>query len=427
MSVPVPRTIRSAAPVLAFIFVAVLVIQVYRSPDYKLIPGYPMLTPFYFEPPEASVLHSVIRGDNVAWTMDNETAWHSVGRHPNQPECWTFEDRFGAYKNLSLEMAAAISNNNKKNRSKKAIILRLGGGNDANGKSAWKSQFIWHVRSLVMEAGYLAGYDVLIFVHLDLNEEDRNAWLQRLPKELQPLVQTFSTRQLKEWIRGGQFKNVYEHNHIPIQMFMEKNPQYDFVYSIENDVRLIGRWDTFLADVDTEYSFHRKYQKSDQNMSSIPDLVSFQSISQPPSDWVWYKEKEDQKCVKHFGGKDNILFSLGAVWGWSRQLTDSLTKLNTEGFNCYFEYFAPTVARWANLTSFFYQHPLYCPNRDSPSERHTINPDKLGKNDPRLVQSSKVPVGCTYYFINIHSQPFWDTWYQNPRACRPPALVHPVK
>ncbi|EPS40499.1 hypothetical protein H072_5651 [Dactylellina haptotyla CBS 200.50] len=223
----------------------------------------------WFKPREASMQHSVLRGDGVLWTMDNNgTTWHSVGRAPNRPECWTYEDRFGVYQELASNMSIAISNNNKNNKSKRAILLRL------SGNQAWKFPFVAHVRSLVMEAGYLAGYDVVLYIHVDKNTSPKN-----VPAEFQPLILTFTNQHLKDWIPGtAKFKSVYEHNHIPIQMFMDKNPRYEFVYSVENDVRLVGKWDTFLADIETEYYFHLEHKQPEQDMSLIPDLISFQSI-----------------------------------------------------------------------------------------------------------------------------------------------------
>ncbi|KAK6516498.1 hypothetical protein TWF506_006405 [Arthrobotrys conoides] len=299
------------------------------------------------------------------------------------------------------------------------MILRIGEN------QVWKSPFVSYVRSLVMEAGYLAGYDVIIYIHLDLIDEKKAVWLEKIPQEFRPLVQTFSTQDLRKWIpKQAVFKNVYEQNHTPIQMFMAKNTKYHFVYSIENDVRLIGRWDTFLTDVDLEYSFHRKHKNEDQDMPVIPDLVSFQTIHRPGAQWPWFQT--EHACLKRFGGKINTRSSLGVVWGWSRRLTDSMTQYNAEGINCYFEYFAPSVAYQQNLTTFFYQHPLYCPNGAEPG-RHSLNLIDFGKNDPKLVQLEKVAVGCSYFFVNSYSKLFWDAWYQNPEICRPPALVHPVK
>ncbi|KAK6342241.1 hypothetical protein TWF730_001718 [Orbilia blumenaviensis] len=371
-----------------------------------------------FKPPEASIQHSVIRGDSVVWTMDKNTTWRLLGRPPNRPECWTYKDRFSVYERPSPGMSDIIAKNNK-NKIKKAIILRLGEG------QVWRSAFVSYVRSLVMEAGYISGYDIVIYIHLDLSGVQKAAWLEKIPQEFRALTQTFSTQDLRKWIpEKAVFKNVYEQNHTPIQMFMAKNPQYDFVYSLEHDVRLIGRWDTLLADVDTEYAFHRKHKAEDQEMPEVPDLISFQTIRRPRVQWPWFQK--EHACIKRFGGKANTRSSLGVVWGWSRRLTDAMTQYNAEGINCYFEYFAPSVAYQQNLTTFFYQHPLYCPNGAKP-DRHSLNLTDFGKNDPRRAQPDKVPVGCSYFFVDSYSKPFWEDWYQHPEICRPPALVHPVK
>ncbi|KAF3927253.1 hypothetical protein ABW20_dc0108364 [Dactylellina cionopaga] len=335
-----------------------------------------------FRPPIPSVQQSVVRGDGVVWTGDNETIWHSVGRHPNRQECWTYDDRYGVYKKPSHEMFSMMSNVNKGNN-KRAIILRL------TETQPWKLPFIQHVRALAMEAGYLGKWDVIILIHH--HNPDPAKVRQKVPKELRSLVRTFTTKHIKDWMPSkAKFKNIMEHNHLAIQMFMATSPKYDFVYSIESDVRLIGRWNTFLADIDGEYSFHHKNRADDQKeMPNIPDLVSFESLRRPRNDWVWLQDG----CKKHF--KNDMRASLGAMWGWSRRLTNAMDKHNSEGFNCYYEYFAPTIAYQEDLTMFFYQHPLYCPNRESPSGRNSLNSTELGKNDPRRVQFNKVAAGCT--------------------------------
>ncbi|KAK6513477.1 hypothetical protein TWF281_005101 [Arthrobotrys megalospora] len=207
-------------------------------------------------------------------------------------------------------------------------------------------------------------------------------------------------------------------------MFMANNAKYDFVYSVESGFRLIGRWDTLLTDVDAEYSFHRKHKNDDQDMPVIPDLVSFQSIRRPRDQWPWFQA--EHACLERFGRKASTRASLGVVWGWSRRLIDWMTRYNEEGINCHFEYFAPSIAYQQNLTAFFYQHPLYCLNEAKP-DRDSLNHADSGKNDPKLVQVDNVASGCSYFWTDPHSKPFWEAWYHNPGICRPPALVHPVK
>ncbi|KAJ6255794.1 hypothetical protein Dda_9475 [Drechslerella dactyloides] len=172
--------------------------------------------PTVFEPPVASVRHSVIRGDNVAWTNDENATWYSISRHSNRGECWTYNDRFGAYQNLSPAMSAAISaaisGNNNVNKSNRAVILCMGSNQQ------WGPQFTLYARALVLEAGYLAKYDVVILTHLDMDDAAKAMWMQRVPEEFRPLVQTFLTK----------------------QMFMVQNPKYEFAYSVEADACLIG-------------------------------------------------------------------------------------------------------------------------------------------------------------------------------------------
>ncbi|KAK6339369.1 hypothetical protein TWF718_008789 [Orbilia javanica] len=376
-----------------------------------------------FSPPTPEIERPCIRdGDNILITgVENGTKWHSVGRPPGRKDCWSYTSRFKPYTSPSQEVLDLISNNNKPTNNR-ALIVRLAVGHP------WKKEFNLHARSVVLEAG-AANYDVIFLVHSDLKLAERRKWMkEHVPREFRNLTKTFSTKDVKNWLKSigpAPFKNIMEHNHLALQMFVTKNTQYDFIYSIESDVRLIGRWDEFLNDIDEEYKSHRERQGSDQDMPETPDLVTFEAQKRPGENWLWF----DDKCLEDFGGREDLRTSIGPMWGWSRRLIEKLNEYNANGVNCYYEYFAPTIAYKEALTTFFYQHPLYCSNK-SPSGRHSLKLEELGKNDPRTVQYDKVATGCTYFFVNPHSQPFWDQWYKardNPDSCWPTALVHPVK
>ncbi|KAF3220169.1 hypothetical protein TWF106_005446 [Orbilia oligospora] len=377
--------------------------------------------PNAFNPPTpATERFSINDGDSLILTgVKNITEWHSVGRPPARKDCWSYAARFKPYASPSQEVLDLISNNNKPTNSR-AFIVRLSTGHP------WKKEFNLHARAVVLEAG-LVNYDVFFLVHTDLSSSERKKWIKdHVPAEFRNLTQTFSTKDVKNWLNGtAPFKNIMENNHLALQMFVTNNKQYDFIYSIESDVRLIGRWDQFLTDIDEEYKSHRERQGSDQDMPETPDLVTFEALKRPSDKWLWL----DDKCLKDFGGHEDLRTSIGPMWGWSRRLIEKMNEYNANGVDCYYEYFAPTIAYKEDLTTFFYQHPLYCP-RKKPSGRHSLKLEELGKNDPRTVQYEKAATGCTYFFVNPHSQPFWDEWYKarkNPDSCWPTALVHPIK
>ncbi|KAF3200859.1 hypothetical protein TWF679_000613 [Orbilia oligospora] len=317
--------------------------------------------PNAFNPPTpATERFSINDGDSLILTgVKNITEWHSVGRPPARKDCWSYAARFKPYASPSQEVLDLISNNNKPTNSR-AFIVRLSTGHP------WKKEFNLHARAVVLEAG-LVNYDVFFLVHTDLSSSERKKWIKdHVPAEFRNLTQTFSTKDVKNWLNGtAPFKNIMENNHLALQMFVTNNKQYDFIYSIESDVRLIGRWDQFLTDIDEEYKSHRERQGSDQDMPETPDLVTFEALKRPSDKWLWL----DDKCLKDFGGHEDL-------------------------------------------------------------RRHSLKLEELGKNDPRTVQYEKAATGCTYFFVNPHSQPFWDEWYKarkNPDSCWPTALVHPIK
>ncbi|KAK6498717.1 hypothetical protein TWF481_011292 [Arthrobotrys musiformis] len=351
----------------------------------------------------------------------NGTQWYSVGRPPGrEDDCWDYASRFDPYIKPDSRVMERISNSGSHPDHTRAFIVRLSTG------QPWGREFAIHARSVVLEAG-LAKYDVIFLLHSDKSPSETRKWMkERVPREFHNITQSFSTNDIKKFLNGtAPFKNIMENNHLAIQMFVTKNKKYDFVYSIESDVRLIGRWDHFLQDVDEEYKSHRERQDPDQDMPETPDLVTFAALKRPSYNWMWL----DDKCIAGFGGREGLRTCLGPMWGWSRRLIEKMNEYNAKGVNCYYEYFAPTVAYKENLTTFFYQHPLYCP-RTSPSGRHFLEPEEVGKNDPRTVQYQKVATGCTYFFVNPHSQPFWEQFSKSRKhqsACWPWALVHPIK
>ncbi|KAK6523819.1 hypothetical protein TWF281_001787 [Arthrobotrys megalospora] len=381
----------------------------------------PLTPPAIFNPPKPNTERPMLRDDGVILTgVKNSTIWHSVGRHPARKECWSYISRFEPYVSPPQEVLDLISNNNKPTNNR-ALILRLSTG------QPWKKEFTHHARALVLEAGHLANYDVHFLLHGNKPPAELRKWVQRhVPKEFRKITQVFSTEDIKSWLNGtAAFKNIMEHNHLVIQKFMTEHKQYDFVYSVESDLRQIGRWDNLLSDIDEEYKSHRERQEPDQDMPEIPDLVTFEGLRRPVHDWLWIT----YECVEGFGGHKNLRTSLGPMWGWSRRLIEKMNEYNAKGVNCFYELFSPTVAYNNNLTTFFYQHPLYCP-RKSASGRSSLTLEDLGKNDPRTMQYEKPARGCTYFFVNPHSQPFWEEWYRaakNPDACWPPALIHPIK
>ncbi|KAF3912169.1 hypothetical protein ABW21_db0206984 [Orbilia brochopaga] len=385
-----------------------------------------------------SLNFNVVRGDNLLLNRRPKQSvdapavaeaptfktWYSIGRKPS-PGCWTYADRFSHYKEqTSVRFLRTLSVINNCTESTRALLVHIQKG------QSWNEHFTHHLSALISEAGWAGNYHVYFLAFVDGDDTEQSTYTSSVvPEAFRPLVITFNTEDLRKVLGDEVPFDKYDSNtHVAVQKFMAENPTYDFVYSIAASARLIGRWDMLFKSVDDEYTFHRDLSEEEKALPATPDLVTFDVPREPEEGWGAL----EWACLQYFGaGKDqeepqeNIRQSLSAITGYSRRMIDALKTLNSRKINCNTAYFPATAAAHANLTTFFYQHPLYTTETD-PISFMKFSTAKVGGNDPRTVQRDKVAVDLSYSANSTDAQTFWEEWVDNPEICRPEALLHPV-
>ncbi|KAK6343951.1 hypothetical protein TWF696_007604 [Orbilia brochopaga] len=376
---------------------------------------------------------NVVRGDNLLLNRKPKQnidapavaeaptfrTWYSIGRKPARG-CWTYTDRFAHYKEqTSVRFLRTLGVVNNCTESTRAVLVHIQKG------QSWNQHFTHHLSALVSEAGWVAGYHVYLLVFVDGDAAEQSTYMSVIPEAFRPLAIIFNTADLRKVIGEEVPFDSYDSNaHVAVQKFMAENPDYEFVYSIAASARLIGRWDTLFKSVDDEYAFHRDLSEKPQLLPAAPDLVTFDAPREAEEGWAAL----EWACLQFFGtdkatASQNIRRSLSAITGYSRRLISTLAELNGHGINCNGAYFPATAAAHANLTTFYYQHPLYTVDQPSNAQLQTA---KIGGNDAITVQTDKVAVDFSYSENATDAQSFWEEWVDNSEICRPEALLHPV-
>ncbi|KAK6362781.1 hypothetical protein TWF730_000236 [Orbilia blumenaviensis] len=373
-----------------------------------------------------SVKFNVVRGDNVVLGRKSKSpgqsfkTWFSIGRKPSAG-CWSYRDRFGKYLDPVPRFLRTLGVVNDCNKDwKRALVVHM-----AKGQS-WNQHFMHHLSALIAEAGWVAEFHVYLLVYVDGDKAAQKDYVNHvIPEGLRPLAITFNSDDLKTYLGKNVAFDKYENNmHVAVQMFMRDYSMYEFVYFVNAHTRLMGRWDTLLKSVDEEYAFHRELKDDGKELPERPDLVTFDVTREPEGDW----DALEPACVNYFKSGDSnrkvvMRRSLSAVGGYSRRMVEALAAVNMQNINCHSEYFAPTVAAHKNLTTFFYQHPLYTAEEAAASNATTA---KIAANDAITVQQEKVAFDLSYSGNAEDAQSFWAEWADNKDICRPEALLHPV-
>ncbi|KAF3202141.1 hypothetical protein TWF192_004858 [Orbilia oligospora] len=372
-----------------------------------------------------SVKFNVVRGDNVVLGRRSKSAgqpfkkWFSVGRKPSTG-CWTYDDRLGKYSSPVPRFSRTLGVINDCNPQwKRALVVHM-----AKGQS-WNQHFLHHLTAIIAEAGWVAEFHIYLLVHVDGDKAAQKDYVDHaIPEGLRPLAITFNSDDLKTYLGEDVPFDKYENNmHVAVQRFMRDYSKYEFVYFINAHTRLMGRWDTLLKSVDEEYAFHRELTDEGNGMPERPDLVTFDVTREPEEKW----DVLEPTCLEFFKGGENekakVRRSLSAVGGYSRRMVEALAAVNMQKINCHSEYFAPTVAAHKNLTTFFYQHPLYTTEEAAASNATTA---KVSTNDAITVQQEKVAFDLSYSGDAKDAEAFWAEWVENKDICRPEALLHPI-
>lgn len=137
------------------------------------------------------------------------------------------------------------------------------------------------IRALVTELSLLSGgeYQVFLFVNIKDNhanlfdEKIRNDLLRaNVPRELQDISVLWNEGIMEEWYPNITDWQVYWHQFMSLQWFMETHPEFDYVWNWETDARYTGNHYQFMeAMAKFARDFPRKYMWERNQRFYFPD------------------------------------------------------------------------------------------------------------------------------------------------------------
>ncbi|KAJ3094218.1 hypothetical protein HK100_006221 [Physocladia obscura] len=193
------------------------------------------------------------------------------------------------------------------------------------------------------------------------------------------------------------YKNWFESGHVGLVWFMMRNPNYRFLWLVEDDVRLIGSWQRLFDSVS------HQAKVAFPGSATLPDLVTFDSYIQPHSDWS-NNENERSVSIKKPITKNKKICDRG----WSRNLATAMHHRFLNGENCYYEEFVPSVVHNnLSLTVLSVVHPQYIPITS-------------------VIEGKTEYDASTYVYTGDVSSNLYHDFMQSG-DCFPDALIHPIK
>lgn len=365
----------------------------------------------------------------------NISGW--VGANALMNQCWKYEDRFRNYETMPDRYAGHnrcnnISRSQKPEQTRSVFVIRIGE------TQKWTKDIILSVRALVAEVGWRQRTDVFILQHLNRSAA-LGVSVNLVPEEFRPFTLQFSMDNIMVDYEPGVIAPIdnppmnipvmAQFNHMAETYFMRKFPEYDFGWFAEIDVRLIGRWDTFLNHIDLTMS-----RKVPQGKSI--DLISFTPSYKADRSWLW------ANSMMKFPLSE-LTMSLLQVHRVSRALVDKMHEHHLAGNNAYFEGFMTTVATMAGLNKFIYANPVFADVAPAITGKPFTGIATVNLSSGRLhpknlylgnleeedeAQERKVLYhGATYSPQNMFAGKYYSQWKSSSDICRPVSLVHPVK
>lgn len=361
------------------------------------------------------------RANNYGWISANKLI---------DDKCWTYQDRYAHYHNLPP--ATKFVNDchaHLKQPASMAFVIRVGE------TQFFTEDLILSIRAIIAEIGWKQGIDIFILQYIeDVSESD----VSSIPSEFHSLLIRFNRNDLIadydprvfEPIASAPIKIpvIAEYNHMAETYFMRSRPQYQHAWFVEADVRLIGRWDTYLDKVE------QSMQKNTPPGMTM-DLVNFGPSYLATPDWAW------GKSLFQFNLPDYTM-ALLQLHRISRPLINKMHEAHKEGKNAYFEGFATTIATASGLNRFTFVNPVFSNGSDPfAGDPFTgigdvdIDGDRLQKKNLYMGNLEEFPEksprllyhGATYCPMAKLTKPYYDEWKQNDTVCRAASLVHPVK
>ncbi|KAJ3132750.1 hypothetical protein HK100_004985 [Physocladia obscura] len=82
---------------------------------------------------------------------------------------------------------------------------------------------------------------------------------------------------------GKLYENWNQSGHLAFIWFMNRFPQYEFIWLVEDDVRIIGSWKDLFERVQEQ----TRIEYPSLKRGSLPDFVTFDEFKPPHDEWYW--------------------------------------------------------------------------------------------------------------------------------------------
>lgn len=377
------------------------------------------------------------------WNRDEDgyiVSGRWLGSNQAMEGCLSFDARHEHVRRYATmadkPVLSACNPNLEPGAERQAVLIRMAAQN-----FPWSEDQVLSMRAIVLELGWVMGMDVVILRHINpLDPPDDSA----IPDDLRELVKDFTDTDLMQSYPEDIFRILDQdqyhllfpmvalYNHIaPIWFYhsmQARGVSYDYIYTIEYDVRNTGFWHSLIRDVQKQWIV-----QSEQKLT-MPDLLTFSPLFPTTPEWVFASSKSAESL-----SREEHHHGLLQVYGQSPALLDAIHRALLSGKNDYFEAFPPTVAVQGSLKSFVYLPPTF--HQKNPVV-NAFFPQDQSIPDVTLpvVHSSKVTYGNifdpqqigyyeTYFHAAYWNNEFYSEWKSevDGESCRPGTLIHPVK
>lgn len=282
-------------------------------------------------------------------------------------------------------------------------------------RQVFAPELVAHIESLIAESAPRRVY-ILFSCHDVIHD------LMVLPSSLRPYAYPYTHSDIEAtyFYRANAGKwNLKVDTDLPAMLFALSHPWYDFAWVMEDDVRLIGNWDSFFADAFNEAARVEELKQQEKEKAS-PDVVhntEYRNTTSslvvtdprsnihagalsPPADLVVFWEPvHSQPAWGWYDHASNIpdhlkRHTLLTIRGLSRRLLREMHAHFSQNVTAYFEMFAPSVAHMTGFSTAF------VPQYDRDGSLSCCSPEA----------------------INLY-----NSWLSNGTVCQKPMLLHPIK
>ena len=152
------------------------------------------------------------------------------------------------------------------------------------------------IRALITELSLLSGGEYQVFLFVNIKDNHANLFDERIrkdllqqtvPRELQDISILWNEGIMESWYPNVTDWQVYWHQFMPLQWFMETHPEFDYVWNWETDARFTGNHYQFLeAMAQFSRNTPRKYMWERNQRFYFPDAHGTYSQWLNDTDWT---------------------------------------------------------------------------------------------------------------------------------------------